>query len=125
MGRMSIEMRTRVILLWKNGFPVQDIIDRLAEEDISVSQAALYMLLKKYNDSRTIADLKRAPWPRILQEYYYRFIDDTMAENMDLTARQLFGLFKEKFSTIEVSVSSIKRVHVELGWICKRVSTAS
>ena len=41
-----------------DGFPVQDITDRLVEEDISVSQAALYMLLKKYmyNDSRTVAE---------------------------------------------------------------------
>ena len=97
-----------MIHLWINGFSVQDIVDRLAEEDIRVSRAALYMLLKKYNDCHTIADLKRAPRPRILQEEHYRFIDDTMAENMDLTARQLFGLFKEKFSTIEVSISTIK-----------------
>ena len=75
MGRMNIETRTS--LPWKNGFPVQDIIDRLAEEDISISWAALYMymLLKKY-DSRTIDDLNRAPRPRILQEKHYRFIDD-------------------------------------------------
>ena len=46
MGRMSIETRTRVIHLWKNRFSVQDVVDRLAE-DVSVSRAALYMLLKK------------------------------------------------------------------------------
>jgi hypothetical protein len=96
-------------------------VDRLEEEDISISRSALYELLKKYNRYHTIADLKRAPRPRILQEEHYRFIDNTMAENMDLTARQLYCLFKQNFSTIEVSISTIKRARLELGWICKRV----
>ena len=85
------------------------------------SWSALYKLLKKYSRCHTIADPKRAPRPRILQEEHYRFIDDTMAENMELTARQLYCLFKEKFSTIETSMSTIKRAHLELGWVCKRV----
>ena len=38
-----------------------------------------------------------------------------MAENMDLTARQLYCLFKEKFSTIETSMNTIKRARLELG----------
>ena len=99
---------------------MQDIVGRLVEEDVFVSRAALYML-KKYSNCRTIADLRRAPRPRILQDEHYRFIDDTMADNMDLTARQLFCLFKEKFATVEVSISTIKRARLELGWVCKRV----
>ena len=61
MGHISIETRTRVIHLWKNGFLVQDIVSRLAEEDVSVSRAALYMLLKKYSNCHTVADLRRTP----------------------------------------------------------------
>ena len=121
MGHLSIETRTRVIHLWRKGISVQHIVERLAEEDISISRNVLFELLKKYNRCHTIADLERAPQPRILQEEHYRFIDDTMAENMDLTARQLYCLFKEKFSTIETLMSTIKQARLELGWICKRV----
>ena len=101
-----------MIHLWRKGIPVQHIVERLAEEDISISRSALYKLLKKYSRCHTIADLKRAPRPRILQGEHYRFIDDTMAERMDLTARQLYRLFKEKFSAIEVSMSTIKRARL-------------
>ena len=104
-----------------SGISVQHIVERLAEEDISISRSALYELLKKYSRCHTIADLKRAPQPRILQEEHYGFIDDTMAENMDLIARQLYWLFKEKFSTIETSMSTIKQARLELGWVCKWV----
>ena len=60
------------------------------------------------------------PRPRILQEEHYRFIDDTMAENMDLTGRQLFALFEEKFTTVDVSLSTIKHARLELGWVSKQ-----
>ena len=43
-----------------------------------------------------------------------------MAENMDLTGRQLFALFEEKFTTVDVSLSTIKRARLELGWVSKR-----
>ena len=52
----------------------------------------------------------------MLQEHY-RFIDDTIAENMDLSAQQLFAVFKDKFASVHVSLSTIKRVRLELGWM--------
>ena len=44
-----------------------------------------------------------------------------MAETMDLTGRQLFTLFKEKFTNVGVSLSTIKCARLELGWVSKRV----
>ena len=35
-GHLSIETRTRVIHLWRKGISVQHIVERLAEEDISI-----------------------------------------------------------------------------------------
>ena len=58
MGRLSIKTRTGVIHLWRKGISVQHIVERLAEEDISILQSALYELLKKYSRCHTIADLK-------------------------------------------------------------------
>ena len=120
MGRTTIETRTRIIHLLNNGFTVRSIVERLAEEGVKISRAAVYDLMKKFEEHDTIADLRRTPRPRILQEEHYRFIDDTMAENLDLTGRQLFTLFKEKFANIDVSLSTIKRTRLELGWVCKR-----
>ena len=102
MGCLTIETRTRIIHLLNARFTVQKIVDRLAEEDVSISRAEVYFLWKKVKNHGYIADLRRTPQLRIFQEEHYHFIDDTMAENMDLTARQLF---MEKFPSVNVSLN--------------------
>lgn len=47
--------------LWRAGFSVVKIRERLLEEGIVVSRKSLYLLLKKYNETNSIADQKRAP----------------------------------------------------------------
>ena len=118
---MSYEVRTRVVSLWKRGWPVSSIRSRLEDECIVVSKLAIYSLIAKYEKTERVIDLPKAPRSKILSEEHYRFIDDTMAESKDLTARQLHTLFVEKYPGIEVSISTIKRARFELGWVSKRV----
>ena len=78
--------------MWRAKFKVKDIVDRLAEEDVKVSRTAIYMynLLAKFRKTESIGDIKKRPRSRRLSEEHYRFIDELMAENTDLTLRQLY-----------------------------------
>ena len=38
MGRLSIETRQRIVILWKNGMKITDIYQRLREEGTVVSE---------------------------------------------------------------------------------------
>ena len=66
-------------------------------------------------------DLKRRSRPKLLGEEQFRFIDNTVAENVDMTSRQLHSALITKFPEFEsVSVSTVKRARFLLGWESKR-----
>ena len=120
MGRMSANTRVRVVSMWKAGFSVIKIRQRLSEEGIQVSRKSLCFLLKKYNETSSVADLKRTPRRRLLTDERFRFIDETMEANPELTSRQLHGMVAEKFSDASVSISTVKRARKALGWSAKK-----
>ncbi len=113
MGRMSADTRAGVATLSRAGFPVIKIRERLLEEGIKISRKSLYFLLKKYGETNSIADRKRAPRRRLLRNEHFVFIDEAMEENPELTSRQLHDMVIEKFPGLRASVSTVKR-HVEL-----------
>jgi len=55
-------------------------------------------LLKKYHLIHSVADLKGAPRERKFSNEHFIFIDKAMEANVELTSRQLHGMFTEKFS---------------------------
>ena len=114
---MSVDTRARVVCLWRAGFPVNKIWERLLEEGIIVSRKSLYCLLEKYHQTKSIADRKRAPRRRQLSNEHFQFIDEAMEANRELTSRQLHGMVVEKYPELCVSVSTIKRA---LGWNSKK-----
>ena len=75
----------------------------MAEKGIKVSQTAVYNLLTKFRKLESIGDIKRRPRSRRLSKEHYRFMDELMAENPDLTSRQLYSAFKEAYQTTEAS----------------------
>lgn len=83
---MSLEMRTKVITMRHAGLGVQQILE---EEGASVSRMAIYSLCDKYQSTMSVVDLKRRAKPQLLEDCHYRFIDDTIADNVDMTSRQL------------------------------------
>ena len=97
--------------MWKVGFSVIKIRQRLSEEGIQVSRKSLYYLLKKHNETSSVADLTRTPRRRLLTDEHFRFIDETMEANLELTSRQLHGMVAEKFSdaSVSTSTSTVKR----------------
>jgi len=65
---MSADTRARVVQLWRAGFPVLKIRERLLEEGITVSRQSLYFLLKKYQQTKSVGDRKRAPRRRPVEQ---------------------------------------------------------
>ena len=85
MGRMSIATRNRVVSLWKSGFKISKIQNRLLKENITVSKKSLCLLLRKYRQTGSVADYRTTKPPKKLQENHYRFIDNAMADNDELS----------------------------------------
>ena len=65
-------------------------------------------------------DLPRRARPRKLSDEMIAFLNQAMAEDDELTARRARCLLAEKWSTLQVSLPTIKRVCQNLGWVCTR-----
>ena len=66
MGRLSLETRSKVIVIWKNGYPVSEIQERLSQEGVLVLRVSLFALVKKFKKMKLVIDLKRKPRSSIL-----------------------------------------------------------
>ena len=120
MGRMSNDTRSRVIFMWRSGLPVSKIKKKLGEIGADVSRKSIYLLLKKYKESGSLADRRKQPRRACLSNEHYEFIDETIEGNRDLTSRQLLTLVKDQFPGLKVSIATIKRVRKTLGWSAKK-----
>ena len=58
MARLSIDVRSRIINMWRANFKVKDIMKKLVEEDVKVSRTAIYNLLAKFRKTELIGDIK-------------------------------------------------------------------
>lgn len=89
MGRMSIEISMRVIGLGKLHFSLKDIQAKLKDEEIRVSKKSLCLLIKKYKETSSAADRKYQRNHKSPNSKQYRYLDNCMAENKELTSRHL------------------------------------
>ena len=117
---MTNDTRCRVVLLWKKGLTLRGIQKGLAEEGTTVSIVSICKLIKKFKLTNSVQDCRTYKPPRTLVEEHLRFIDESMADNPELTGTQLTDLLRVHFPNLKVSISTVKRVRRELGWICKR-----
>ena len=105
MGRLSVETRSKVTLMKQNGYPVTTIQKRLLEEDVQVSKVSLFALIKKFNQTKLVnIDLPKKPRS---SKCYYRFIDEVMTADNELTSRQLSSRFCATYPEVQVSVSRV------------------
>jgi len=104
----------------QSGYTISKIQAHLAKEDLAVSKKSLYLLMKKYKITGSVADHRTVKPPRKLTDEHYRFLDECMADNDELTATKLLAILKEKYPSLNVSVSAVKRARVELGWTAKK-----
>ena len=120
MPRLDIDTRRRVILFISLGYSVCDIKKRLEEEQTKISRQALYCLIKKFKETGRLSDMPRRTRPRRLSPEMCDFLDHSLTENDELTARNAHSLLLEKWPHLEVSLPTIKRVRKELEWVCTR-----
>ena len=78
-----------MVVLRRRGRSVRTIQQRLMEECITVSNVAVYSLLKKYEITNAIVDRPRTDFHRKVDEEKVRFVDEALAANDESTARQL------------------------------------
>ena len=99
---------------------VKNIRKRLKEQDVFISRAAIFKLLRKYRHNGVVKDLTRARPPKKLLADQVLFIDDTLADNDELTARNLCDLLQDRWPEINMSLSTIKRTQKDLSWVSTR-----
>ncbi len=120
MARMSNETRQRVVMMWRKGRSLRGIQKRLEQEEIKVSIVSLCKLTQKFRLYNSVLNRPTYKPPRILGEEHLRFIDDTMAQDQEMTGTHLTKVLQQKFPTLTVSISTVKRARRELGWFSKK-----
>ena len=63
-----------------------------------------------------VDDRPRSGRPKSVTEEMYRFIDETMVEDDELTARKLLEKLIGKFGPLRISKRTVARARQELGW---------
>lgn len=121
MGRMSIATRKKVILLWRSGYLLREIQQRLREEETEVTLRSLQRLRRKFRTFHTVHDLAKTRKPRLLTKEMMNAIEESLKSDDELTARKLKTKLAGEFPNLpNISLATIKRCRKELGWVCTR-----
>ena len=51
---MNVDVRARIINMWRAKFKVKEIVERLTEEGVEVSRTAIYNLLSSRKPNRLV-----------------------------------------------------------------------
>ena len=81
---------------------------RLEEQQLYISRSAIFRLLWKYKNHATVGNLPRLRRPKKLSEDQLVLIDESLAENNELTTRQLCLLLQEWWPETVVLLPTIK-----------------
>ena len=87
------------------------------EKGIRVSVKSLYLLMAKYRETGSVLDRPRRVGSKILKDVHYRLIDQALADNDELTSRQLRTMLCSKYPDLSMSISTVERARRELGWV--------
>ena len=115
MGRMTVDVRQRVVNMWRKKVKLKDIQSRLKEEDITVSKTSLCLLIKKYKETGTVADRQRPPSvTKKLKLHHLVLIDEALAKDDEITNGEIRNMLREETGLL-VSISTIQRAKRHLG----------
>lgn len=110
-----------MIVLKRAGYSIRDICKRIREEEgCNYNIRSVYRLWKKFSKRHTILDLPRRKRVRKLDDNMLELIDSLLMDNDELTARQLRVHLTEKYPSLNVSLSTIKRARKTKGWVCTK-----
>jgi len=116
MGRLDLTTRQRVINWHLEGYKVGDIFQKLKDDKIETSKKTIYLLIRKFTNSRTLLDLPRGSRKK-LNVHHYCYIDETLSQDNEITGAELHRKLLERFPEVKVSVSTVKRAKKDLGWV--------
>ena len=89
-----------------------------------MSRQALYSLFKKHSDTGCLVDLPKRTRTRKINDKMIAIIDDALPNNDELTARETQSILVERWLNLDVTLSTIKGIHNQIGWKCTRPHTA-
>ena len=101
--------------LYLKGYSVIQIRQRLNEENIVISRQALHKLIRKYRMG-TLYQIR--PRRGKITEEMKSLIDETLRNNDEVTSTGLKSLLTARWPELRVSISTIKRVRKDMGWVC-------
>ena len=120
MPRLSVEARLRVISLFSLGHSIRAINQRLREENVFISERALYSLVEKYRTKGTVRDLPRRRRSSLITDEMKRLIEQELQRNDELTSSDIQRLICERWPDVKVSRATIRRERRRMGWVCTR-----
>ena len=120
MTLLSIKSRKRIVSLHFCGFSVPSIVQQLKQEEVAVSQRAVYNLVEKFRLKGVVKDLPSCKKDSILTEEMKMFMEEELTKNDELTSTAIKASMIQKWPDLRVSTSTIKRVRYKMGWVCNR-----
>ena len=81
-----------MISRWKNGYRLSKIRARLLEEGVVVAEKSLCLNICKYKLTDSVADRRTYKPPKKLNDAHYRFINNAVAENDELSSPKLYAM---------------------------------
>ena len=97
MPRLTVSARKRVNIWWRRGYSVEEIKQKLEEENVCVTSRSLQRLLKKFQAHHIIKDLPRRKRPKKLSEEMIALLDDMLKDDDEMSARHIRCKLTEKF----------------------------
>ena len=121
MPRLSLYARQRIVVLaTEYTYSYGRIRKELAKESIEVSISAIYRLLKKYRQTKTLEDAKRSGKPELLKDDQKKMIDQWLLRDDELSTTDLQKLLWKESGQF-ISRPTIQRaVKEKLNWICSK-----
>ena len=122
MGRhLSDCVRQWVVDLKRRRKGVTEIKQIIEEEGYKVSRKAIYCIIKKWEDHKTLANLpsKVLRVPQNISLEMLDFTDGCMENNDEMTAPKLKDAVNNTFG-VEFSTAKIKQLRKGLGWLCSK-----
>ena len=114
MPRLDLNSRRKVILLHNAGISIKCIEDRLKDEGTVVTRRSLQRLVKKHRETGMYKDLFRRKRDKKITDDMNFAINNELEAYDEATARQLRNTLVEKYPSLNVSLSTIKRKRKQL-----------
>lgn len=111
---LSLQLRKMVIVFYSRCYTVSEI-QRLREENISISLQSLHNLLQKFLDA-----MQRKSSQRRITAEMRAATEEMYNRNDELTSTRIRCLLTERWPDLQVSISTIKCTWKEMGWVCTR-----